>query len=86
MDDGQGVANLVPAIQPVKFRNGRNQLICLMILGSKDTLSQFGMPSYKKMSNSQIANVLNYINAKRKFKSPFFNEHEIETLRQGCTN
>ena len=86
MDDGQGVANLVPPIRPYKFISERNQLICLMIAGSKDSSSQFGMPSYQKMSNAQIANVLNYINSKKKFNSAFFNETEIEMVRQKCIN
>ena len=86
MENGQGVANLVPAIVSAKFVNGRNQLICLMIEGSKDSTSQFGMPSYQKLSNAQIANVLNYINSKKKFNGAFFNENEIEGVRQSCPN
>lgn len=86
MEDGQGVANLVPAIKPTRFVNERKGLICLMLTGAKDSISGFGMPSFEKMTNTQMANVLNYINAKQKFTGSFFNEKEIETYRKDCSN
>lgn len=86
MEDGQGVANLVPAIKPTRFVNERKGLICLMISGAKDSISGFDMPSFEKMTNTQIANVLNYINTKQKFAGAFFNENEIETYRKDCSN
>lgn len=86
MEDGLGLAELVPAIKPTGFITNRKHLICLILKGKQDSTIKFGMPSFEKLNNAQVANVLNFLNTKQKFNGPFFNEIEIETARIECTN
>ncbi len=84
MDNGSGVAHLVPAFDVIYFKDKRSEAICHVIYGVRDTTGDMVMPSYPNLINSQIANVLNFINEFKGFQSKFFIESEIEIARQEC--
>ena len=84
MEDGNGVQQLVPAFKETTFSKHRSQSVCAIINGIKDTTGDRLMVAFPGLSNSQIANVLNYITKMKQYKVPFYNELEIIESRNDC--
>lgn len=84
MENGNGLAALIPPLQPEKFSADRELIICKVIQGINDSASGHFMPSYRKLSNADLANVLNYIRSIKAKNSPLFTDKEVERSREGC--
>jgi len=83
----EGLAKLYPAFDPKKLSQYyRKELICLVkhgtIVNEKTNLNSV-MPSFEKLSEIQICNVLNYIFDKHQI-SPKFELEEIRLLIKDC--
>lgn len=67
MEDGSGLVNLIPALQISKYL-GKPEAACILINGIQDTIFKDSaflvrqMPSFKKLSATEITNIINYIN------------------------
>ncbi|MBK7231466.1 MAG: c-type cytochrome [Saprospiraceae bacterium] len=83
----EGLAKLYPAFEANKLSDfNRRKLVCLVKHGSlvNDTTNLNSvMPSFEKLSEIQICNVLNYIFEKHQI-SPMFDLEEIRLLLLEC--
>jgi hypothetical protein len=84
MQDGQGVANLIPPFLSDVFKKNRSSAVCHIIYGIIDSTGDRLMPAFNRYSDAQIANILNFISKNQAFDSPFYNEKEIANARQNC--
>ena len=83
MDDGNGLAQLIPELNEKNIIAKRNNIACFIIQGIKVD-STMVMPAYKKMEPTQIANVLNYILYLKKSNTRIFNTDEITRALDNC--
>ncbi len=71
MDDGKGLGQMFPPIADSDyFRNNRDQIACIIKHGLQGTITVNGMqfneamPHNKKFTDTELANLINYINFK----------------------
>ena len=83
MDDGTGLANMIPAFDSANFVHDRDQLVCMIIKGSKDSINLKYMPHFM-MTEVQISNLLNYISHLRSIDCTPFNDSEVKSLLNRC--
>ncbi len=84
MEDGNGLADLIPAFQPEGFERNRKKLICTVVLGINDSSTGQFMPRYNTLNDADLANVLNYIRSLKAGSTLPFTDKEIESLRDDC--
>lgn len=67
MADGSGLEKLIPALSESSLL-GSARMVCVIKNGIQDTIQRNGaqlvreMPSYSKLSVTEVTNVINYIN------------------------
>ena len=67
MDDGSGLSQMIPAIQKSKITYS-SEMVCILYMGKTDTLFKGDtflvkeMPSFKQLSSTEVANIINYVN------------------------
>lgn len=81
METGDGVQKLVPAFSENTFSKNRNKAICTVIHGATDSTNDRVMPAFPKLTNTQIANVLNFITKMKEFSTDFYNDQEVALAR-----
>lgn len=88
MEDGSGLVSLVPSL--VKSGSlGKSEIACIIKYGNRDTLFKDStflikeMPSFKELSNTEITNIVNYINHSW---NPSFKESSILDIQNAITN
>ena len=69
MEDGSGLANLIPPLS-TSGKLGNESMVCIIKNGIRDTIRKDSiflpreMPAFGKLSATEVANVVNYINHK----------------------
>ena len=69
MEDGSGLESLIKPINKSKYL-GSNEIVCIIKSGILDTIRSstaylpLEMPAFKKLTNAEIANLVNFINKK----------------------
>jgi hypothetical protein len=67
MEDGSGLANLIPPIKNSAYL-GKVGMVCVLYRGLQDTVWRDStylvkyMPSFKQLSATEYTNLINYIN------------------------
>lgn len=67
MEDGSGLSQMIPALQKSKITYS-SEMVCLLYKGKTDTLFKGDtflvkeMPSFKQLSSTEVANIINYVN------------------------
>ncbi len=67
MEDGSGLEKLIPALSESSLL-GSSGMVCVIKNGIQDTITRNGsqlvreMPSYSKLSITEVTNIINYIN------------------------
>ncbi len=84
MDDGNGLAELIPAFKSTTFEGNRKTLVCAVTEGINDGITGRFMPEYHVLSDADLANVLNYIRALKSSSSQPFTDKEVKSLRLDC--
>ena len=84
MDGGQGFVKLIPGFKLESFQSDRTKMICRIVQGINDTITDDFMPSYEFMNDAQIANILNYIARLKEFKIRPFTDKDVITARKQC--
>jgi mono/diheme cytochrome c family protein len=84
MEDGNGLADLIPPFQPAAFENNRPRMLCAVIKGINDTATGHFMPPFKSLNDADLANVMNYIRSLKAGTSPPFTDKEVAATRQDC--
>ena len=89
MEDGSGLANLIPALNTSKLL-GTSNIACVLKKGINDTIRRDStfllkqMPSFSKLSATEMTNIVNYVNHKW---FPAFKEQtilDIELVLKNC--
>ncbi len=89
MEDGSGLGKLIPALNKSK-QLGTTNFACIIKNGLNDTIFHDStyllkqMPSFKKFSATEIANIVNYVN---NTWAPEFKEStilDVENVLQNC--
>jgi mono/diheme cytochrome c family protein len=84
MEDGNGLADLIPPLQPAAFENNRPRMLCAVIKGVNDTSKGHFMPPFKSLNDADLANVMNYIRKLKAGNSPPFTDKEVSSARKDC--
>lgn len=69
MEDGSGLKSLIKPINKSHYL-GSNEIVCIIRSGILDTIRSstaylpLEMPAFKKLTNAEIANLVNFINKK----------------------
>lgn len=84
MEDGDGLARLIPPFEEHRFVQDRQILVCTLAKGLNNGDSGHFMPSFDKLDNAQFANVLNYIRDLKNIKALPFTDQEVSRLRENC--
>ena len=85
MEDGSGLEGLIPSLVNSKHL-GNLSMLCIMKNGINDTIFKDStylvkeMPAFKRLSATEMANIVNYINS---MWSPSFKEMTILEINQG---
>jgi hypothetical protein len=91
MEDGSGLANMIPALQSSRITYSP-EVVCLLYNGKQDTIFEGQtflvkeMPSFRHLSATEITNIINYVN--HRFL-PDFREKSIKSVEEeltGCKN
>lgn len=85
MEDGNGLAELIPAFKPTAFEANRQILVCAVTEGIDDRITGRFMPEYQVLSDADLANVLNYIRSLKSQTSQPFTDKEVRSLRVDCS-
>lgn len=84
MEDGNGLAQLIPPFQSTAFETDRKRLVCAVITGINDTVQGHFMPRFKTLNDADLSNVLNYIRSIKARTSPPFIDREVAAIRTEC--
>lgn len=84
MEDGNGLARLIPPFEEQRFIQDRQILVCTLAKGLNDGETGHFMPSFDNLDHAQVANVLNYIRELKKIKALPFTDQEVSALREAC--
>lgn len=74
MEDGSGLAGLIPPLTKSKYL-GDFSMVCILKNGLSDTIQKDSvyltkeMPSFKHLSATEVTNIVNYVN--HQWHSPF---------------
>lgn len=89
MEDGSGLAKLVPSLKESAIL-GSPMMSCIIRKGVQDTIRNNNtflvreMPAFEKLSNTEVANIVNYIN--HSWHKDFKETHitEVEDALKSC--
>ena len=84
MEDGNGLARLILPFEEQRFVQDRQILVCTVAKGLHNGDSGHFMPSFDKLDNAQVANVLNYIRDLKNMEALPFTDQEVSRLREDC--
>lgn len=84
MEDGNGLARLIPPFEEQRFIQDRQMVVCTLAKGLNDAKTGHFMPSFDNLDHAQVANVLNYIRELKKIKALPFTDQEVSALREAC--
>lgn len=84
MEDGNGLARLILPFEEQRFVQDRQILVCTVAKGLNNGDSGHFMPSFDKLDNAQVANVLNYIRDLKNMEALPFTDQEVSRLREDC--
>lgn len=91
MDDGSGLGANIPTLVNADYMaQNRDQLACIIKYGIADTIVVNGvtyaeaMPGYPKLSEAEIANILNYVIHAWNSDLAVLNMKEIQTGLDNC--
>ena len=88
MADGSGLRGIIPAINQSPVIYGQfTEMACLLYQGRQpaDTTQSFvAMPSFKSLSNAQIANVINYVKKRWTDNPQFVSEQQVAEAVKAC--
>lgn len=86
MDDGSGLANLIPAIDTMsEYFNNAGKLVCLIKDGlplNPNTGQQ--MPANESLSETELTNLLNYLGRHYRGREQWVKFDEIRALYAAC--
>lgn len=91
MVDGTGLSNLIPALNTSQHL-GQAAVSCIIKNGMRDTIWKDAtyllkeMPSFKFLSATEVANIVNYINHKWNKDFKEFTIIDIQTALDNCNN
>lgn len=89
MPDGSGLGKLVPSFGTAEFRNqGLDEVVCKVKYGNSDAediYSSFNpMPSFTNLSETDISNLLNYINFQLANKNASVSPQDVLDALSNC--
>jgi hypothetical protein len=91
MDDGQGLAALIPPLTDTVFlKNNREKLACFIVFGLKDSIVINGktfdgvMPAEKHLAPIDLAKLLTYVTNSFGNKQGIYEVAEVEKNLQKC--
>ena len=91
MDDGSGLANLIPPLSGSDYLEGARQIVpCVIYQGAEGGTVVNGviytepMPAFEMLSEVDISNVINYINTSWGNSLPLTSPEEVKTALINC--